>query len=583
MKKTIFFKTFWPNLAIIVTVLVVSFFIAGQIFENWYQHYLTEEMTRVVSLSRPVISTALEDLPRLQEQLNRLGGETKIRFTIIDAEGTVLGDSDKAATDMENHRDRPEIAAALRGELGSNLRFSTTEMARMFYLAVPMRSGNEETVILRVSIFARDIDVLIARFRFHLQIGGLILLLMALFFTYISSRRISRPIQALSAAARQISMGDHSIRVHTRDSGEIGEMAAAFNEMTERQQSLITSLSQRQNELKAIMDSMIEGLLVISREGDILHYNPTAAAIFPELGSGARKYWETCRNSAVYSQIQEAFQSKGAVSGEIPLGDRYYRANTTAVESGDRLVMTFHDITEFRRLEQIKKDFIANISHEIKTPLTSIHGFVETLEEQLEGEPLRQVGIIKRNSERLINLVKDLILLSKLEETRNSDNLETIDIKALIVNLLPEYEPLAARKGLSLEHRLPLEEVKVRGDTGRLEDLLINLLDNAIKYTETGFVNLTLEADGSQAVLSVSDSGIGIAPEHLNRIFERFYVVDPSRSKQSGGTGLGLSIVKHIVALHRGSLKVESQTGKGSLFVIKLPLANSAPPVDTVP
>ncbi len=581
MKKTIFFKTFWPNLAIIVTVLLVSLMIATRVFETWYQNYLTEEMSRIVSLSRPGIASVLDDPSRLQDQLSRLGEETRIRFTIIDTDGKVIGDSDKVAREMENHLDRPEVASALRGQVGTNLRFSTTEMTRMFYLAVPIPVNDEKTVILRVSIFARDIDILSQRFRFHLQIGGLVLLLFAFLFTYISSRRFSRPIQALSSAARRISMGDHNIRVHTRDSGEIGEMAAAFNEMTERQQSLITSLSQRQNELKAIMDSMIEGLLVISQEGDILHFNQTAATIFPDLKSGARKYWETCRNSAIHSQIQDSINKKNVESREISLFDRYYRVNTTPIESGGRLVMTLHDITEFRRLEQIKKDFIANISHEIKTPLTSIHGFAETLEEQLQGEPLRQVAIIRRNSERLINLVKDLILLSKLEETRSNEYRETVDLKALINQILPVYEPLASRKGLTLSHSLPPEEAFVHGDIGRLEDMVINLLDNAIKYTETGSVVLTLAIEGQQAVLNVRDSGIGIAAEHQDRIFERFYVVDPSRSRQSGGTGLGLSIVKHIVAMHHGSLKVESQPGTGSRFIVKLPLSRPESPDDS--
>jgi two-component system phosphate regulon sensor histidine kinase PhoR len=367
-------------------------------------------------------------------------------------------------------------------------------------------------------------------------------------------------------------MGHYDTRVYTTGSGEIGELATAFNEMTQRQQALITSLSERQSELRTVMNAMSEGLLVISRDGDILHHNQAALSIFADLKAGGKKYWEVCRNADIYSHIQEGFDKPGLTSREVTVADQAFRINAIPIETENRLVITFHNITEFRRLERIKKDFIANISHEIKTPLTTIHGFVETLEEQLEGEPLRYLGIIKRNSERLTNLVKDLLLLSKLEEGGLSGKQEPVDLKALIDGVLPVYEPVAAQKGLTLHHTFPQESVTVTGDSGRLEDLLINLLDNAVKYTETGSVSLDLSLEDQQAVIEISDTGIGISPEHQSRVFERFYVVDPSRSKLSGGTGLGLAIVKHIVAQHRGTLSMESKPGQGTLFVVKLPL-----------
>jgi len=574
MRKTIFFKTFWGNLAVIASVLIISLFIASQVFERWYQNYLTEEMTKIVSLSRPRILATLDDPETLQKEIQALSHGIGTRFTVIDQEGNVLADSETSPELMENHRDRPEIALALNGKVGKNIRFSITEMARMFYLAVPLLRGNEIRGVLRVSVFARDINTLIGKFQKHLQIAAMLLLFLSLFITYFSSRRLSKPIKELAKAAREITMGNYEAHVYTRDSGEIGELATAFNEMTERQKALIASLSQRQNELQAVMDSMVEGLLVISKDGDILHFNQTAQTIFPELKKGTRKYWETCRNADIYAQIQEGFTKQGLLSREISLGDQYYRINSIPIETENRLVMTFHNITEFRRLERIKKDFIANISHEIKTPLTTIHGFVETLEEQLEGEPLRQLGIIKRNSDRLTNLVKDLLLLSKLEEGGPIGKSERVNLKTLVENVLPIYEPVAEKKGLTLNHHLPKDDLIITGEADKLEDMLINLLDNAIKYTEKGSIMLDLCLEENQAVLEICDTGIGIPTEHLDRIFERFYVVDPSRSKQSGGTGLGLAIVKHIVALHQGSLMVESNPQKGSRFVVRFPLAS---------
>lgn len=573
MKKTIFFKSFWINLTVITTVLFLSIHIAGRVFADWYPRNLAREMAKIVTLARPRILAAATSPEILQKELNRLRAELGIRFTLVDADGRVLGDSDQDPQRMDNHLDRPEISAALRNGSGQNLRFSSTEQAPMFYYAVPLpREENQPQAVLRVSLFAQEIDRLIDAFRHRLQLAALLLLLLALLITFLSSRRLAKPVRALAAAARDLASGNFETRVYTRDSGEIGELAGAFNEMAEHQKALIASLSQRQNELKAVMDAMSEGLMLIGQDGDILLYNQAAAAIFPELGGQRRKYWQCCRNPDIDDQIRAGFSQTGLLSRETSLGERHYRINTVPIAAEKRLVMTLHDLTEFRRLERIKKDFITNLSHEIKTPLTTIHGFVETLEEQLDGEALRYLGIIKRNSERLTSLVHDLLLLSRLEDTGVSGRSETVDFKALVAGILPVYEPVAARKGLSLLHSLPQESLWLRGDADRLEDMVVNLLDNAVKYTEQGTVRLELDSENGQAVLEIADSGIGIAAEHLDRIFERFYVVDPSRSKQNGGTGLGLAIVKHIVALHGGSLKVDSQPQKGSRFEVRLPL-----------
>lgn len=572
MKKTIFFKSFWINLAVIATVLFLSIHIAGRVFADWYPRNLAREMAKIVVLARPRILAAA-DPETLQKELTRLRAELGIRFTLVDADGRVLGDSDQDPQRMDNHLDRPEIRAALRSGSGQNLRFSSTEQAPMFYYAVPLsREENQPQAVLRVSLYAREIDSLIDAFRHRLQLAALLLLLLSLLITFWSSRRLARPVRALAGAARDLASGNFETRVYTRDSGEIGELAGAFNEMAEHQKALIASLSQRQNELQAVMDAMSEGLMLIGQDGDILLYNQAAAVVFPELGGQHRKYWQCCRNPDIDDQIRAGFSQTGLLSRETSLGERHYRINTVPIAAEKRLVMTLHDLTEFRRLERIKKDFITNLSHEIKTPLTTIHGFVETLEEQLDGEALRYLGIIKRNSERLTSLVHDLLLLSRLEDTGVSGRSEAVDFKALVAGILPVYEPVAARKGLSLLHSLPDESLWLRGDADRLEDLVVNLLDNAVKYTEQGTVRLELDSENGQAVLEISDSGIGIAAEHLDRIFERFYVVDPSRSKQNGGTGLGLAIVKHIVALHGGSLKVDSQPRKGSRFEVRLPL-----------
>jgi two-component system phosphate regulon sensor histidine kinase PhoR len=286
-----------------------------------------------------------------------------------------------------------------------------------------------------------------------------------------------------------------------------------------------------------------------------------------------RHLWELVRSSALAEAVRKARAAGTATSDEGMIGDRVYLCSLARLSAGDRLVVTLHDITEFRALEKTKKDFVVNVSHELRTPLTSIKGFLDTIGPRAEEENRPYLEIIRRNTERMIAIVDDLLALSELEERGPRIDKTEVDLKPLAESILEIFEKRARDKGLALSLEAPPDLPPIPADAGQMEGLLLNLVDNAVKYTEKGSVKVRLSVRGAHLVLEVEDTGPGIDAGHLPHIFERFYVVDKSRSKKLGGTGLGLAIVKHIVLAHKGSVDVRSRIGEGTTFSVLLPLA----------
>ena len=259
------------------------------------------------------------------------------------------------------------------------------------------------------------------------------------------------------------------------------------------------------------------------------------------------------------------------MSEELELNDRIYLCSATFLEAREETIVIFHDITERKNVEKMKRDFVVNVSHELRTPLTAIKGYVETLEEEVDKKGRRYVEVIKRNTERLIAIVQDLLLLSELEE-KESLEIEKVNIKEIVENVIRISEHKLKEKKLDFRVNIENDIPPLRADFFKLEQMFVNLIDNAIKYTEKGEISVSAKHDQEKIIIEIKDTGIGIPKEHLNRIFERFYVVDKSRSRKLGGTGLGLSIVKHIVILHKGKIDVESTAGAGTKFTVTLPL-----------
>jgi two-component system phosphate regulon sensor histidine kinase PhoR len=283
-------------------------------------------------------------------------------------------------------------------------------------------------------------------------------------------------------------------------------------------------------------------------------------------------YWEVLREPNFSDLIKKVQQEKRSRTEELSLDEKSYLCSATYLDSRGETVITLHDITEVKKVEKIKKDFIMNISHELRTPLTAIKGFVETLEEEVDRDKRHYLEIIKRHTDRLINIVKDLLILSELEEKETKLEVEEVDVAALVKDIMKIFEQKLKDKRLEVEVKVEEKIPSVKGDPFKLEQMFINLIDNAVKYTEKGKITIAVERKEDRIAIEVKDTGIGIPREHISRVFERFYVVDKSRSKRLGGTGLGLSIVKHIALLHGGEVAVESDPGKGTSFTVLLPV-----------
>ena len=556
----------------LVTLFIVLFSL--RVVEKWHVERMSDALFRIAMAMRSSIQNVIDKEPsNLDGFVKNLGKSINVRITVIKPDGSVLADSISNPEQMENHRDRPEIIKAMRGFSTENLRFSTTLMSNMLYMAVPIQEKDTITGVIRVSLFVEDIYMLTKSIEKQIICIAVFLILISLVITFLISRGISRPVKQLAAAAKQVAQGDYNVSVFTKDKGELGELAYSFNKMVLQQEALFNTLSKNKDELKTIISSIKECLLVVDYDGNILLTNNSFNMIVKDENPTGKKYWEVFRSTAFYNLIQEVINSKKNISGEIELGDRIFISSFYVLLSQKTIVATLHDISEQKKLEAIKRDFVMNVSHELKTPLTSIKGFVEVLEDNINGEDKKFLEIIRRNTDRLINIVKDLLLLSRLEEKSFKLDLKSINIKDLVENTIKLFEPRLKEKNLYLKLEAERNLPEVECDAFKIEDMLVNLIDNAIKYTEKGGITIRLIADEHRFRFEIEDTGIGVANEHQSRIFEHFYIIDSSRSKTVGGTGLGLSIVKHIVLLHNGKMSVESELNKGTTFVIELPLS----------
>jgi two-component system phosphate regulon sensor histidine kinase PhoR len=510
-----------------------------------------------------------KDFERLDVLVKKIGKDINTRITIIASDGVVWADSERNPDLMENHRDRPEVIKALKVGIGKSLRFSTTVKEEMLYVAIPLQSKDRLLGVLRVSLFLSDINKLLNNLRIKIFWVVIIITLLSLLGASVFSKNLSTPIKELVGASKKLASGDFSTKVIFKRRDELGELAESFNQMGERLKSLFDNLTLQQEELNDIISSLEEGLLVLDKKGAISLFNESFKKIVQTNPEG-KSYWEVIRNHKMTKLIEKTIKEKKNFLEEIELNEKVFLCSFVFIPSKEELIIVFHDITEFKRLEKIKKDFVVNVSHELRTPLTAIKGYVETLEEEVESEAKRYLEIIKKHTERLINIVQDLLLLSELEEKGLSEAREDIDLRDMVEDVFKIFKQKAEEKNLKLNLVCENKPV-VKGDPFKLEQMLINLIDNAIKYTEKGEVLVSLKRVNKEVVVEVKDTGVGIPAEHLDRIFERFYVVDKSHSRKLGGTGLGLSIVKHIVLLHNGKIDVESKLGKGAKFTITLP------------
>jgi len=537
--------------------------------------HLVAELVRDVSFER---ASAAE----LTELAKRAGAAAEARVTLIARDGRVVGDSELRADELPNvanHSGRAEVAAALRGEVGHDTRRSETVGRAFMYLGVPHADGG----VVRLAADLGGVDAVIADLRRSLWLAGALALGAALVLSLVLSRALTRPLRAIHAALVQISGGDLGARVRHRSRDELGQVARAIDRMAADLEQSHGEISAERDRLETVLRVMVEGVLVVDDELRIVLANPRVRDL---LGVRAelegRRPLEAVRSAEVHDLLAEALASAEPVRRELAFGgaDRRVLAVQAASFSiaGEKgAVAVFHDMTEVRRLETVRRDFVANASHEIKTPLTAIRGFAETLlgAPLPEAETRKYLQVILSHSERLSRLVEDLLELSRLESGTHKLAPAPLDVAALAEQLCVELEPSIRER--SFDVRVHGEGApRAHADTSAVEQILQNLLENALKYADSGKrIDVRVTRAGPSVRVDVEDRGPGIPEADRARIFERFYRVDRGRSREQGGTGLGLAIAKHLVQASGGEIWVESTPGEGSTFSFTLPGADS--------
>jgi two-component system phosphate regulon sensor histidine kinase PhoR len=492
---------------------------------------------------------------------------------VIKPDGTVIADSENDPVQMEDHSTRPEINTALKGETGDSIRFSTTMGENMLYLALPIKKAGATILVLRLSLYLQEVRELIQDIQTKFITLFVILFILSLILSYLFSRSISNPIKTIARATEKFSSGDFDTRIYFRNKDEFKDVAENFNSMVEKQKTLFSQLSEKKEELQVVISSMQEGLLVLDCDGKIILFNESFEEIWKATPQIGNFYWEVIRIADFEKFVKRALDSKKNFYEEIEFDNHFILTGFKCTEQGEKLLITFRDITELKRLEKIKKDFIVNLTHELKTPLTTIKGFVETIEEEIkETNQKDYIEIIKRHTNRMNQIIQDLMLLSELEEKKKDLEISEIDLEKIVTNIIKIFKDQIHKKKLKLDLDIDPKLPRLPAERFKIEQLLINLLDNAVKYTEQGKINISASQEGEYLKLQIQDTGIGIPRKSLPRIFERFYVVNKSRSRKLGGTGLGLSIVKHIVQIHSGEISVSSKLGHGTTFTIFFPL-----------
>ena len=565
-------------LVVVIALLVMGAFAAGE-QRRWVIARTHEQLARAAERAAAALPAASADWDALA---NRMGEELGYRVTLIDSSGRVLGDSEVAREDLprvESHAGRPEVRVAMAAGEGSATRMSRTVNRELLYVAVRVPQPGQ-VAVLRVAEPLATIaaaDAALARLS---AVSALVALLASIpLLWWATSRRLMR-LRELAATATRFGAGDFTRRATERPGDEIGRLGAAVNRMANDLSERLARLGRERDETEQILARLADGVALLDPDGRIVRVNDGLARLIdaprPPEGSAFR---DAVRSPELDELIEDAVTSRRTLERDVRLWaqrSRLLRATATPLvrEDGVALVLVLHDLTEVEAAHRMRQDFVANVSHDLRTPLTSVRGYAETLlDGGLEDVEHREefVRIIRDQTTRLQALVDDLMTLAELERPGAALRLERFDLREPVEHQAAVARDRARRAGLAFEVD-SAPPIEVRADRARIEQVMANLLDNAVKYTERGGVRVSMGVDGRRAWCAVRDTGPGIPSEDLPRIFERFYRVDKARSRELGGTGLGLSIVKHIANLHGGEVSVDSTLGHGSTFRFEIPL-----------
>jgi PAS domain S-box len=571
---------------LVITVLLTL--LGGVVLVEYKSYYLknleerlTKEAFMVADMTK--YRNAQDNATRsFQDICDVAAQDSAARVTIINRDGVVLGDSAAQSDSMDNHNSRPEMFAALHGQVGVEMRYSDTLKMNMLYVAVPFNSGDISGAV-RVAMPLAELQSIYLHLLSGLLLAFLLCGLLVFILSYVLARYLSQPLQEITAAVKDMASGNLKRRTSCHSNDEIGVLASAFNEMGQHIEQSMNEVSEVKQRLEALLSNTVNGIVMIGTDDRLTYANPAAVRLLGLAGNyTGRQHIEIISTYELLDMIDEARKNMQPVKRRIvlhTLGARTVEVNVVPIKheqvTSHDILLVLNDITEINRLEKVRKDFIANVSHELKTPVATISGFSETLLDE-GGKDQENVmeftRIIYDEAQRLSLLINDLLELSKLESDESNLNMQVVDLGQLVGEEVERMIKIARLKNISIEYNRPVKLIELTSDTDSINQILTNLLDNAIKYSlDGGKIEVKLEEMSDVVRISISDNGIGIPGKEINRIFERFYRVDKARSRKTGGTGLGLAIVKHLAENLGGQVTVESTLGLGSTFSFILP------------
>jgi len=586
-KRRLFWQLYPSYLLISLISLAAATWYASSAVRHFFLEQTASDLKARAQLFEKQVIPYLDPLDEKALDLasKDAGRHAETRVTVILPSGRVVGDSDEEPAAMDTHADRPEVLKAIKTGLGTSIRHSRTLKKDLMYVAIPVLQHSNILAVVRTSIPTSAVDHALKDIQTRIILGGMIMALFAAILGLLVSRRITRPIEKIRNWADSISEGEFLRKPSIRASDEIEALSESLGKMAGDLKERIEMVSRQRNEMEAVFSSMVEGVLALDTEERVIRINKAATRMLdcslPE--AKGRTMQEVSRNTVLHQFMQDTLSSGKPLEKDVLLSTSsrlMVNAHGTILHDSERnrigALIVLNDVTRLRQLENIRREFVANVSHELKTPITAIKGFVETLRDGAAKDPLdreRFLEIIDKHVDRLEAIVENLLYLSRIEQGAGEGEMELVEsrIAEILRTAAQVCNVRATAKKIEIKISCP-EPITAAVSSPLLEQAVINLLDNAIKYSEKGkVVRVEAMKKNEETIVSVHDQGCGIEKKHLPRLFERFYRVDKARSRHLGGTGLGLAIVKHIVQAHGGRLTVASTPGKGSVFSIHLP------------
>ena len=555
---------------VVLTLVAAIVLIAGGRLRDRLVAEKTDELAR----NARIVGSEWHELADADHVAQRAGMALGYRVTLIDTAGVVLGDSEfgsEARRRLENHATRPEVIAARSRDVGAARRRSASAGDEELYVAVRHPLGT-----VRVSMTTYRLDEVVRGAQLDVLASGLVALLGTLLLVWVFARTISQPVVELRDVARAIAAGDLTQRPSLAAPGEVGDLATALSRMAEQLATRMRALQEDDDLMVALLESLEEGVLALAPNGSIVRINERARVLLNVSAPLPFGRELLPREYAIRAAIDQALDGHVTPTAEVGLNERTLAITSRPLPTAGA-VLTLLDLTVLRRLETIRRDFVANVSHELKTPLTAVSGFAETLLDETIPPAQRQqfIETIRDNAMRMQRIVDDLLDLSRIESGGWRPNVTSMDVSAVIASVMAEVGARAAAKGVELIRDLSSDAVRLQADPTAIRQVIANLVENAVQYTSTGAVTLRTRAEQGMVRIDEVDTGVGIAAEHLPRIFERFYRVDTGRSREQGGTGLGLAIVRHLVDAHGGRVEAASRTGAGTTISAWFPASAS--------